>query len=96
MGLSMPWRMGDEIKSRRAPRNPWQALDRYVNSEVNKKRTKMKKEKKELNCAECFNNLSSMQGEAWHSEYYTYCRCEVMVFDFFLEKYLGTFSSVLP
>lgn len=45
MGLSMPWRMGDEIKSRRAPRNPWQALDRYVNSEVNKK-TKMKKKKK--------------------------------------------------
>lgn len=38
MGLSMPWRMGDEIKSRRAPRNPWQALDRYVNSEVNKKK----------------------------------------------------------
>lgn len=26
-----------------------------------------------------------MQGEAWHSEYYTYCSCEVMVFDFFRE-----------
>lgn len=44
-----------------------------------------KKKTTQLTCAECFNNLSTMQGEAWHSEYYTYCSCEVMVFDFFRE-----------
>lgn len=37
MGMSMPWRTGDGIKSRKDPRNPWQVLDRYANSGVIKR-----------------------------------------------------------